>query len=274
MNDNFDTELKAARSLARAAGAAVMAHYATATARDKSPGSPVTEADHASNCVIVAGLRELFPEDAILSEESADPIARRGASRVWMVDPLDGTKEFLARNGEFAVMLGLAVDGEPAVGVVYRPDGDVMFSAARGCGAWVERGGERRALQCRRPDLSMLRLVGSRSHADRRVTELQAAMGISEVRPAGSAGLKCALIAEGESDLYVHPVPYMNEWDTCAPEVILREAGGVVVDCRGEPLRYNKPDPAQPHGVVACAPGVLDEVLRHLKPLYAAASVA
>jgi hypothetical protein len=120
-------------------------------------------------------------------------------------------------------------------------------------------------------DFPNLRLVGSRSHADPLVAELQAAMGIAEVRPRGSVGLKCALIAEGESDVYVHPVPHMKEWDTCAPKVILREAGGMVVDCRGEPLRYNKADPAQPHGVVARAPGVLDEVLRRLGPLYAGA---
>lgn len=264
-------EVDVARSLARAAGAAAMGYYATATGRDKAPGSPVTEADHASNRVIVAGLRAQFPGDAILSEESADSAARLAASRVWIVDPLDGTKEFLARNGEFSVMVGLAVDGEPVAGVVYRPVGDVMFSAERSVGAWVERGGDRRPLRRGRADLSALRLVGSRSHADPLVAELQAAMGIAEVRPCGSVGLKCALIAEGECDVYVHPVSHMKEWDTCAPEVILREAGGAVVDCRGEPLRYNKPDPAQPHGVLACAPGVLDAVLRRLGPLYAAA---
>ena len=80
--------------------------------------------------------------------------------------------------------------------------------------------------------------------------------------------MKCARIAEGQRDLYVHPVPYMKEWDTCAPEVVLREAGGFVSDARGEPLRYNKPDPAQPHGIVACAPGVADVVVPTIRALY------
>jgi 3'(2'), 5'-bisphosphate nucleotidase len=88
-----------------------------------------------------------------------------------------------------------------------------------------------------------------------------AALPITDRRPSGSVGIKCALIAEGECDLYAHPVAYMGEWDTCAPEVLLREAGGTVTDCRGEPLRYNKPDPHQPHGILACAPGLLETVL-------------
>jgi 3'(2'), 5'-bisphosphate nucleotidase len=263
----LDAELEAARALARAAGAAAMRHYGAVTAHAKAGGSPVTAADHAANAVIVAGLRARFPGDAILSEESADTAERLGARRVWIVDPLDGTKEFLAGNGEFSVMIGLAVDGEPVVGAVYRPDGDVLFSAARDRGAWVERHGERRPLRRGPADLAALRLVGSRSHPDPRVVELQAALGIAAVRPCGSVGLKCALIAEGESDLYVHPVPYLKEWDTCAPEILLREAGGEVVDCRGERLRYNKPDPTQPHGLVACAPGVLEAARRHLIPV-------
>jgi 3'(2'), 5'-bisphosphate nucleotidase len=101
-----------------------------------------------------------------------------------------------------------------------------------------------------------------------------AALPVTERRPSGSVGIKCALIASNDADLYAHPVPYMGEWDTCAPEIILREAGGTVTDCFGEPLRYNKPDPHQPEGILACAPGLLPPVLPVLSATMAARGVA
>jgi 3'(2'), 5'-bisphosphate nucleotidase len=113
-------------------------------------------------------------------------------------------------------------------------------------------------------------MVGSRSHPDPLLVRMQEALEITDVRPSGSVGVKCALIAERERDLYIHPVPYLKEWDTCAPEVILREAGGAVTDCTGAPLRYNKRDPVQPHGIVACAPGGMARVLGRVTRLYTA----
>jgi 3'(2'), 5'-bisphosphate nucleotidase len=253
-------ELEVARTLARRAGEAVLRHYGTAEA-DSDHGSPVTAADRAANQVIVDGLGEAFPTDAILSEESRDDGSRLAAKRVWVVDPLDGTREFLAGNGEFSVMIGLAVGGEAVLGVVYVPDGDVLYSAVRGGGATIERNGGTASLRCLPADPAALRLVGSRSHHDPLLDRLVELLGITDVEPCGSVGVKCGRIAEGRRDLYVHPVPYLKEWDTCAPEVILTEAGGHVSDCRGDPLRYNKPDPRQPHGIVACGPGGVDVVL-------------
>jgi len=264
-------ELAAACAAARAAGEAAMRFYGSARAVEKEGGSPVTEADHAANRVIVAALAAAFPADAILSEESADSAERLGAGRVWIVDPLDGTREFLAQNGEFAVMIGLAVDGRAVLGAVYQPAGDVLFAAAEGQGATLTRAGETVPLRCGAPGADGLRLVGSRSHPDPLLVRMQEALGITDVRPSGSVGVKCGLIALGERDLYVHPVPYLKEWDTCAPEAILRAAGGDVTDCRGGPLRYNKPDPCQPYGIVACGPGVLEGVLPAIRPLYEAA---
>jgi 3'(2'), 5'-bisphosphate nucleotidase len=261
-------ELDTAVLLARRAGAAALPHYGSARAEYKGDASPVTAADHAANDVIVAGLRAAFPLDAILSEESKDSAARLSARRVWIVDPLDGTKEFLAQNGEFSVMIGLAVEGEAVLGVVYLPDGDILYSAARGLGAWVERGGRRERLQRAPASMDALRLVGSRSHAEPLVERMSEALGITDVLPCGSVGVKCARIVEDVRDLYVHPVPYLKEWDTCAPEVVVREAGGWVSDCRGEPLVYNKPRPVQPHGILACAPGVAERALREVRPLY------
>jgi 3'(2'), 5'-bisphosphate nucleotidase len=261
-------ELDLVAETVRAAGAAAMRFYGTAAAQAKTDASPVTAADHAANDVIVARLRAAFPGDAILSEESRDSADRLGARRVWIVDPLDGTKEFLAQNGEFSIMVGLVEDGRPVLGAVYLPAPDVLYLAAEGVGAWREAEGRREPLACPTADPGAIRLVGSRSHADPLVERMRAALGIDDVLPCGSVGVKCARIAEGVRDLYVHPVPYMKEWDTCAPEAILRAAGGFVSDARGEPLRYNKPDPVQPHGIVACAPGVVDAVLPTIRELY------
>jgi 3'(2'), 5'-bisphosphate nucleotidase len=252
-----------------------MRFYGTAVATAKAGGSPVTEADHAANGVIVGALRQAFPGDAVLSEESADSPERLGAERVWIVDPLDGTREFLARNGEFAVMIGLAIQGRAVLGVVHQPADDVLLYAAEGAGTWMEAGGAP-AVRLRRGDARMdaLRLVGSRSHPDPLLARIQEALGITDVRPSGSVGVKCGLIVRGERDLYVHPVPYLSEWDTCAPEVLVREAGGTVSDCTGAPLRYNKPCPRQPHGIVACAPGVVDGVLERVTSVYGTAAAA
>jgi 3'(2'), 5'-bisphosphate nucleotidase len=253
-------ELDTARRAARLAGERILEHYGSDRYDVKKGGSPVTAADLASSRAIIAALTEAFPDDAILCEETADDPTRLTARRVWIIDPLDGTREFLAMNGEFSVMIGLVEDGEPVVGVVYLPAPGTMYWAAAGAGAWLEEKGTRTPLRAGGPPGAM-RIVVSRSHADATVEALCAALPITERRPSGSVGIKCGLIARGECDLYAHPVPYMGEWDTCAPEVILREAGGTVLDCTGEPLRYNKADPHQPAGILACAPGLLEQVL-------------
>jgi 3'(2'), 5'-bisphosphate nucleotidase len=265
---NLETELQIAVDLAREAGAAVLGFYGSKESVAKAGGSPVTAADHASNDVIVEGLARAFPSDAILSEESADSRDRLRRSRVWIVDPLDGTKEFLAQNGEFSVMIGLAVDGAAVLGVVYLPDGDVLYGAAAGEGAWVEREGERVPIRRKPPPKGQLRLVGSRSHSDPLLNEIVSALSIQDIAPCGSVGVKCSRIAEDLRDLYVHPVPYLKEWDTCAPEIIAREAGATVTDCLGEPLRYNKPDPLQSHGILVQAPGLGPAIEQTVRRVY------
>ncbi|HEX2187411.1 MAG TPA: 3'(2'),5'-bisphosphate nucleotidase CysQ [Longimicrobiaceae bacterium] len=271
MND-LQERLDTAAAIARAAGAAAMRFYGSTGSTLKADESPVTAADHAANDVIVRELLRAFPGDAVLSEESRDDLVRLESDRVWIVDPLDGTKEFISQNGEFSIMIGLAVGGEAVLGAVYLPDGDVLYGAARGLGAWAERGGgPREQLRAAPPAAGEIRLVGSRSHPDALVAAIQEELGITDVLPCGSVGVKCSRIAEGARDLYVHPVPYLKEWDTCAPEVLLREAGGWVSDCLGRPLRYNKRRPSQPEGILACGPGLEDVVLPVVRPLYAAA---
>ncbi|MCI0433308.1 MAG: 3'(2'),5'-bisphosphate nucleotidase CysQ [Gemmatimonadetes bacterium] len=263
--------LAVAGRIAREAGESILRHYGRTAHDTKDGGSPVTAADLEANEHIVTAIRKAWPGEAILAEESRDSRERLDADLVWLVDPLDGTREFLARNGEFSVMIGLVVSGVPILGVVYVPVRRLLYRAAAGDGAWAEEAGSVRRLRCAAPAPSALRMVGSRSHGDATIEAIRAALGVVEVRPSGSVGLKCALIAEGECDVYVHPVPYLSEWDTCAPEVILREAGGEVTDCVGERLGYNKAEPSQPHGIIACASEVHAQVLAGIRPLYDAA---
>ncbi len=267
-SDPFARELAVVVAAARAAGAAALRWYGRATEVTKEGGSPVSEADEASNGELLAALRKHFPEDAVLSEESRDRPERLSAERVWIVDPLDGTREFLDGIPEFSVMVALAVSGRPVLGVVYEPVSERLFHAVRGAGAWLDEGGATRRLAppaAQRPP----RLVGSRSHADPLLARMREALGVVDEKPSGSVGVKCARIAIGERDLYVHPVPYLKEWDTCAPELILLEAGGTVTDCRGENLRYNKPDPVQPDGILAAAPGTDPWILETVRRIYA-----
>jgi 3'(2'), 5'-bisphosphate nucleotidase len=263
----LEEELETAAALARLAGRAVMPMFGAVVAEEKAAGSPVTAADRLANRIIVSGLQARFPDDAILSEESVDSADRLSRARVWVIDPLDGTREFMAGIGEFAVMIGLAVAGRAVLGVVYCPADDVLYLGVPGAGAWTEQGG-RRPLRAHPMPGRTPRLVGSRSHPDARLQRIREELGVTSVRPAGSVGVKCALVARGEGDLYVHPVPYLKEWDTCAPEAVLRAAGGDVTDCHGQRLRYNKPDPIQPAGIVAAAPGLLVAVIATVRAVF------
>jgi 3'(2'), 5'-bisphosphate nucleotidase len=188
----------------------------------------------------------------MLAEESKDDLSRLEKSRVWIVDPLDGTAEFIARNGEFVIMIGLADEGEPVVGVVYQPIDDVLFAAARGQGAFVEEFGEQRPLRVSESrELRKFRLVVSRSHRPALVDTVISRMGLQRERSIGSVGLKIGLIARGQAEFYVHPNPGTKEWDTCAPDTIVREAGGKMTDCWNRPLRYNRENVRNRFGVLA-----------------------
>lgn len=270
-------DLRTAAAAALAGGRAAMRFYGRAglDIREKGVDDPVTEADHAADSAISAVLAELAPGDAIRSEESSPSVppdaefAEARGRRGWIVDPLDGTKEFIAGNGEFSVMVGLAIDGRASVGAVYRPDPGVLFLGGVGDGAWQVEvpsdGGEplpeARSLSASETAGGPLRFVRSRSHPDPLLSALEAELGNAEIVLCGSVGVKCSLIATGRADAYVHPVAFLKEWDTCAPEAVLRGAGGEVTDCAGEPLRYGKPDARQPRGILAARGNVWASLL-------------
>jgi 3'(2'), 5'-bisphosphate nucleotidase len=242
--------------IARAAGEVIMAVYATDFAvRGKSDASPVTEADERAETVIVQRLRALTPDIPIVAEEAvaAGQVPEVG-DRFWLVDPLDGTKEFASRNGEFTVNIALIDGGVPVLGVVLAPAIGRLFAGAAGLGALAEQGGTRRAIRCRTVPTEGLTVVSSRSHGD--AAALDAFLAGRRVAASVNAGssLKLCLLAAGEADLYPRFGRTM-EWDIAAGHAVLLAAGGRVVTLQGEPLRYGKPGFENPHFVAEGMPG-------------------
>ena len=231
-------------AIARDAGSAIMAvHEDDFAVQAKADASPVTAADLAAHRCIVEGLARLTPTIPVLSEESAHLVPlqeRRGWSRFWLVDPLDGTREFLKRNGEFTVNIALIEDGVPLFGVIQAPVSGAVWHGAPGSGAFRRDGDDERAIATRRPATPPLRVAASRSHLDPRTAALLERMGEHQTIGLGSS-LKFCLLAEGGMDAYPRMGP-TSEWDTAAGQAILEAAGGCVLDLRGRPFRYNQRD--------------------------------
>ena len=215
----------------------------------KDDRSPLTEADRAAHELIVAGLKRLEAPWPILSEESpsAELTERQSWDCYWLVDPLDGTKEFIKRNGEFTVNIALIERHVPVLGVVLAPALALEYSGARGLGAFKrERQGDASTIGVAAEAQSPVRVVGSRSHRGDSLNAYLAALGPHELVPMGSS-LKICLVAEGVADVYPRLGP-TSEWDTAAAQAILESAGGVMIDTAGQPLRYNlKQDLLNPH---------------------------
>ena len=227
------------------AGHAIMGIYAEAeiSITTKADTSPLTAADLASDRIINEGLTQLGLGWPVLSEESAkiDYAERQGWPRFWLVDPLDGTKEFIKRNGEFTVNIALVENGQPILGVVYTPALDVCYYAYRGVGAFVKRGAVVQSIKVEHHAADQpVRVVSSRSHSDERTEALLKQLGDHQCISMGSS-LKFCLVAEGGAHFYPRLGPTM-EWDTAAAHAVVNVAGGVVLDQKGNELRYNKPD--------------------------------
>jgi len=231
--------------LAREAGKAIMAIYAGEAfdIERKADRSPLTAADLAAHETILAGLRVLTPDMPILSEESAEvAFSERGAwRRYWLVDPLDGTREFIKRNGEFTVNIALIDAGMPVLGVVHAPVLERMYTGIAGSGAWRQDDAEAAyPIAVRAAAADPLRVAGSRSHGSERMAAYLDCLGAHELRPMGSS-LKSCLVAEGAADLYPRLGP-TSEWDTAAAQAVVEAAGGHVIDVDGNTLRYNQQD--------------------------------
>ena len=228
--------------LARAAAAEILAVYDSDFAIEhKDDRSPLTAADLASHRCIVAGLQALTPHIPVLSEESKDLdiAARREWTTFWLVDPLDGTREFIKRNGEFTVNIALVVDGVATWGVIQQPVTGALWHGGAGLGAFIREGDAGDvAIRTRAPAAAPLRIAASRSHRDARTQAVLDALPDSEVVGCGSS-LKFCRIADGGIDLYPRFGP-TSEWDTAAGQAILEGAGGAVLAPDGRPFRYNQ----------------------------------
>lgn len=235
----YERELEIATQLALRAGAeAVAASQGRFAVEEKGPGDLVTSVDKALNTLIVATLSEAFPDDAIVAEESADNSAR--ARRIWFVDPIDGTKDFVNGTGQWSVMIGLAVEGRPVVGVVHHAIPDRLYAAALPGAATLTIGGQSEVIRCSpRRDARELIAVRSANHPDRFAGRLDLHVGVTTGYAHGSLGCKLVQIAEGRGDLYGNGSGKVSLWDTCAGEAILTAAGGRLVTARGEAIDYN-----------------------------------
>ena len=241
------------RELAQQAGKKILEIYDTDFAVEaKDDKSPLTAADMASHDTIVAGLKALTPDIPVLSEEDADiPFEeRRQWRRYWLIDPLDGTKEFIKRNGEFTVNIALIEDGRPVLGVVHVPVSGVTYAACRGGGAvkYVPGEGDR-PIHVRKLEGGPVAVVGSRSHRGASLDAFLDKLGEHEMVGMGSS-LKICLVAEGAADIYPRLGP-TSEWDTAAAHAVVEEAGGHLTDLSLQPLRYNtKESLLNPHFLV------------------------
>jgi len=245
--------LEDVKALAVQAGEAILKIYETDfEVEQKEDNTPLTKADMAAHHIIEAGLLKLSPGIPVLSEESAhiDFEERKNWSEYWLVDPLDGTKEFVKRNGEFTVNIAYIQDGYPVMGVIYAPVLKLTYYACQGKGAFmqlVNQGPQR--LSTRKMDLSRLVIAGSRSHAGSSLQRFMTQFNDHEIVSIGSS-LKSCMVAQGEADIYPRFGP-TSEWDTAAAQCIVEEAGGKLLNLHLERLRYNtKPSLLNPHFVV------------------------
>jgi 3'(2'), 5'-bisphosphate nucleotidase len=271
----FEKELEIAIGLARTAGKTILEHYALEIVAEEKIGvdnlsEPVTAADRAASRIIVEGLLAAFPHDGIHSEEEVDlPDGRLAKKRVWVIDPIDGTWGFVKRDGDFAVQIGLAVDGDPVLGVVYIPLLDKLFFATKGDGSFVSAGGET-PVGLRVSDVtafSEMSVAISRNHPNPRMKAVNERFGFGSEVQRGSVGIKVGLIVERECDVYINLSPRSKFWDTCGPQAIIEEAGGSLTDIFGDRIRYDIADVQNYNGIVACSEAAHPLIIQGLRPL-------
>jgi 3'(2'), 5'-bisphosphate nucleotidase len=249
----MDKQAQQLLDIARAAGQAILeVYHRDFSVEQKDDDSPLTAADLASNRLIVQRLGQLDPDIPILSEEGADiPYQTRSRwQRYWLIDPLDGTREFVKRNGEFTVNIALIEDGRPVAGVVHVPVTGVSYLGQSGRGAWkIGPQGEAVPIRVRDHRRATAQVAGSRSHAGDSLKRFLERLGDHEIVSMGSS-LKLCLVAEGVADIYPRLGP-TSEWDTAAAQAVGEAAGGMVTDTRLRPLRYNtKESLLNPHFLV------------------------
>ncbi len=271
---NLKKELETAIAAARKAGEIINEFYALEIIAEEKYGvdnfsEPVTIADRTASKIIVEKLAEEFPEDGILSEEEPDSRRRLSKSRVWIIDPLDGTRGFINKDGDFAVQIGLAVGGEAVLGVVFLPNQNMLYYAVKDEGAFfIENENSSKKLEVSsKTDFSEMIPAISRNHRSPKMSRISADFHFKKEVRRGSVGLKIGLLARQICDLYVHLSPRTKFWDTCAPQIILEEAGGNLTDLFGSRIRYDIKDVQNHNGVLATNGVAHDKAVAKLRPL-------
>jgi 3'(2'), 5'-bisphosphate nucleotidase len=265
---DYTRELREALAVAAVAGEYLRAEYAAFEPIPNAPAHITTHADRESQEIILKHLRAAFPADGLVAEEKTATLADAPANpdRQWVIDPIDGTRGFAIKNGEFSVMIGLTVGGRPVVGVVLEPVTDRLTYAAVGHGCW-KKDGDRPPTRVGVSDAATLAAAAlTQSHSKPGkpkpvATKLQPAKLIETY----SAGIKMALVARGEADLYVNDYPEFHDWDICAGEALVIEAGGVVTEYNGQPVRYGLAGAKRRNGMVASNGKLHDEAVSKLR---------
>jgi 3'(2'), 5'-bisphosphate nucleotidase len=256
LNIPYQHEFDVALGAIRLAGSRVMEEYARFQAIANAPADISTHADRLSQVLILEHLHSAFPHDALCAEETTEHLAQvpQIGSRVWIVDPIDGTRGFARKNDEFSIMIALVEEGQIALGVVFEPARGHLTYAASGGGCWKRDGTATQPEPCHVTTVAELTkavLVQSHSRNSDKPSALVKALQPARVVKTYSAGIKLAMVARGEADIYLNTYAAFHDWDICAGHILVNEAGGNVTGLGGQELHYNLPGAWQRHGVLA-----------------------
>jgi 3'(2'), 5'-bisphosphate nucleotidase len=261
---NYERELQAALEAAELVGRAILDRYARFEAVADAPADITTAADREAQEIILTHLQRSFPGDAMCAEEKTPTLAQvaRTGPRLWIIDPIDGTRGFARKNGEFSVMIGFIDQGQIAAGVVSEPALGRLTYAVRGTGCWRRDDLNTEPIRCGVSTITKLTkatLTQSRSHKGGPPSPELLALKPATVLATYSAGIKMVQVARGEADIYLNTYPKFHDWDICAGHVLIAEAGGRVTGLRGQELRHGEPGAPQVHGLLATN-GLLHDV--------------
>lgn len=266
---DFEKELEAALAAASAAAKYVLEEYANFTPMPNAPASISTHVDRESQEIILRHLRTAFPADGLVAEEATPTLATAPADapRTWIVDPIDGTRGFVMKNGEFSVMVGLTVGEVPVLGVVIEPVLDRVTYAVAGSGCFVRIGGgePRRCQVTGVSELAASTAVISHSKPGKPPKPSIVALAPARTVETFSAGIKLAMVARGDVDFYLNEYANFHDWDVCAGHVLVEEAGGKVTELRGGVIRYGRTGAGQRKGMIASNGLIHDAIVQRLK---------
>lgn len=267
---DYTQERDVAMEAARRAGEVILTHYQEFQVIPDAPADISTAADKASQEVILQTIKESFPQDALSAEETTESLAEVSnvGERLWIVDPIDGSRGFARKNGEFSVMIGFIAESIIQIGVVLEPALPRLTYAIHGQGCWCVDGPEGSPRQCQvttTGNLSEALLTQSHSKGEPMESWTVTKLGVPNVKESYSAGIKLAMVARGEADLYIADYTRFRDWDICAGQILVEEAGGKVSGLAGQTLTYGSPDALQAHGLLATNGTLHDSTLAKLQ---------